>query len=155
MAGRFKRGEPWVVAQFALLGLILVTPHRGPVWPRALVWPARPLGLLAMVGGGWLTRRAFADLGESLTPLPRPKDGSVLVREGIYAEVRHPIYSGLLLIALGWATLMTSTTRLALAGALAALLSAKARREELWLEEQYADYAAYREEVPGLFPSLW
>lgn len=155
MSAQHDRGGWWVVGQFALLGLALVAPRRGPSWPRALTWPARVLGVAAIGGGVFLTRRAFSDLGASLSPFPKPKPDAELVREGIYAQVRHPIYGGLILVALGWATLTTNTTRLALAGALTAWLSAKARREEVWLLEQFPDYAAYREEVPGLLPSPW
>lgn len=155
MGEQNNRGGWWVAGQFVLLGLTLVAPRRGPVWPRALTWPARALGVAAIGGGFFLTGRAFSDLGASLSPFPKPKPDAELVREGIYAQVRHPIYGGLILAAAGWALLTTNMTRLALAGALTAWLRAKARREEVWLVERFPDYAAYREEVPGLLPSPW
>ena len=155
MAQAGGRGGEWVAAQFALVGLTLLAPRRGPRWPRRLGRAARPLGAAALGAGAWLMARGFADLGANLTPFPQPKDDSTLVREGIYGEARHPIYGGLILIACGWALLTTNTVRLALAGTLAVLLRAKARREEVWLDARYPAYPAYRDDVPAFFPRPW
>jgi protein-S-isoprenylcysteine O-methyltransferase Ste14 len=150
-----SRGGGWVIAQFVLFALVLIAPRRGPAWPRGVARLARILGLPVLAGGGWLLARAASDLGPNLTPFPKPKDDAELVREGVYATVRHPIYSAIALVSVGWALLSASTTRLAFAVGLVALFNAKATYEESWLLERYPDYAAYREEVPKLFPSLW
>lgn len=150
-----SRGEGWVVAQFALIALLLLAPRRGPVWPRRLAIISRLAGLPLLGGGGWLAARAFGNLGPNLTPLPRPKPGGHLVRDGVYGIVRHPIYSGLTLASLGLALLTASTSRLTVAAAIVAFFNAKADREERWLLDQYPGYAAYRDEVPKLWPSPW
>ncbi len=155
MNEKFARGEGWVAAQMIFSGLVLLAPRRGPRWPQALTWLTRPLGVAGLIGGLWVTKQAFADLGDNLTALPMPKADNHLVREGIYAEVRHPIYTGVIMVAFGWALATANTTRLVLATLFAALLKAKSQREEVWLEEKFPDYAAYREEVPGLLPSFW
>ncbi len=155
MRGDNERGGGWVIAQFALLALILVVPRRGPAWPRALTWPTRTLGLAALSGGVRLLARAGGDLGANLTPFPRPKPDAELVRDGVYGIVRHPIYSAFVLLAGGWALLTTNPPRLMLTAALVALLNAKAAREETWLLARFPDYAAYRAAVPKLFPRLW
>ena len=149
---RENRGEAWVIGQFLLLGLLLVVPRRGPAWPRWLVVLGRLVGLPLIGGGLALTGIAFGNLGPNLTALPKPKDDSTLVRDGLYKSVRHPIYCGMLLLAYGVVALTGSTSRLAVATALLALLDAKASREETWLLERYPDYAAYRREVPKLLP---
>ena len=150
-----SRGGGWVIAQFVLFALVLVAPRRGPAWPRGISRLARLAGLPLLIGGGWLLARASGDLGPNLTPFPKPKADAELVREGVYAIVRHPIYSAISLISAGWALLTTSTTRLACAAGLVVLFNAKAAYEESWLLARFPDYAAYREEVPKLFPSLW
>lgn len=149
---RGNRGEGWVIVQFVLLGLLLIMPRIGPAWPRWLLWAGRAAGLPLLLGGIGLIAAAFRDLGPNLTPLPKPKDDSRLVRDGLYGIVRHPIYAGVLLLAFGVGALTGSTSRLAVAAALLALLNAKANREEGWLLERYPEYAAYRREVPKLFP---
>lgn len=150
--GREGRGEGWVVGQFVLLGVLLVVPRAGGTWPGWLRWVGRVVGPPMVGGGVALVGAAFRDLGPSLTALPKPKDDSQLVREGLYGIVRHPIYGGLILFAYGVALLTGSTSRLAVATALFGWLNAKASREEGWLMERYPDYGAYREEVPKLLP---
>lgn len=149
------RGGAWVVAQFALLGAILCAPRRGPRWPLALARPARALGLASLVGGGGVLTLGFLNLGPNLTPLPKPKDDATLVQEGLYAYLRHPIYSGVLLLSLGWALLTANTTRLLLVALLARFFEAKADREEAWLLIKFPDYAAYRGRVRRFLPGLY
>ena len=149
------RGEGWVVAQFPLYGLAVRAPHLGPAWPRLLARCGRLAGLPLLAAGAYLVARGVLDLGASFTPLPKPKDDARLVREGAYRIVRHPIYAGLILAALGWALLTANTTRLALAGVVLLFFDAKARREEAWLLEKYPAYATYRREVRKLVPGLY
>lgn len=149
------RGEGWVAAQWALIGATLLAPRVGPPWPRALAWPARLLGLPLLVAGGATLARGIADLGSNLTPLPKPKDDATLVRNGLYRYVRHPIYSGFILLGFGWATLTANGTRILLATALAAFFDAKAGREETWLLEKFPEYACYRAEVKKLLPGVY
>ena len=149
------RGEGWVVAQFPLYGLAVRAPHLGPAWPRALALSGRLAGFPLLAAGAYLLARGLIDLGASFTPLPKPKDDARLVREGAYRIVRHPIYAGLIVAALGWALLTANTTRLALAAVVLLFFDAKARREEAWLMEKYPEYAAYRREVRKLLPGLY
>ncbi len=76
-------------------------------------------------------------------------------RSGAYGLVRHPMYGGVLLLALAWA--LVSSPLVLLPWALAAVfLDAKRRREEAWLLEANPDYAAYRTSVHGRFvPFVW
>lgn len=50
--------------------------------------------LLGLAGLGSLGRK-------NLSPFPHPKRGATLVEDGVYAMVRHPIYGGVSLGALG------------------------------------------------------
>ena len=150
--GREGGGEGWVIGQFVLLGVLLVVPRVGGRWLGRLSVAWGKGGVLVGGGGLIMAGAAFRDLGPSLTALPKPKEESTLVREGLYGIVRHPIYGGLILFAYGVALLTGSTSRLAVATALFGWLNAKASREERWLMERYPDYAAYRDEVPKLLP---
>ena len=89
-------------------------------------------------------------LGRSLTPFPRPRDDASLREGGAYAIVRHPMYGGVILAVAGWS--LAATPLGLVATALGALfLELKTRREEAWLVEQYAGYAAYRRRVRWKF----
>lgn len=94
-------------------------------------------------------------LGTALTPLPRPLEEARLVEHGLYRSLRHPIYVGLLLAALGWSLLFESPISLAASGALAVVLDLKARREEAWLLERYPGYADYRRRTRRFVPRLY
>ena len=124
--------------------------------PIGLVgWLRFLLGAVAIAVGGWLVLRGFTDLGDSLTPLPRPRTDGRLVEAGIYRRLRHPIYAGLICAGAGWSVLTASLPAGIVAVVLAVFLDAKARREEAWLLDRYDDYAAYRQRshrfVPGIY----
>ena len=112
-------------------------------------------GLAAIAAGGWLLLRGFVDLGESLTPMPRPRSDARLIESGVYRRLRHPIYAGLMLGGLGWAALTASLPAFLVGLLLALFLDAKARREEAWLLERYAGYADYRNRSKRFLPGIY
>ena len=92
----------------------------------------------------------------AVTPFPAPRAASGLQTSGIYRFVRHPMYGGGILIALGWSTIFASVAGVVLTILLAAFAALKAGREELWLEGRFAEYEAYRRRTPRRFlPFLW
>jgi protein-S-isoprenylcysteine O-methyltransferase Ste14 len=99
-----------------------------------------------------LAVRGVRDLRDALTPLPYPRDGAELVETGVYARVRHPIYGGLIMAAVGWGLVAASPISIVLAGVLFGFFQLKSRREEIWLTERYPGYPAYRERTRRLIP---
>ena len=154
-ARREGSGVGWVVAQVPLCGLALLAPRIGPRWPRGLARPSRVAGASLLAAGAFLVARGAVDLGPNLTPLPTPRGDATLVQDGVYGVVRHPIYDGVVLGALGWSLLTANTTRLLLAGALLAFFDAKARYEEARLLARFPEYARYREAVARLLPGIY
>jgi len=77
------------------------------------------------------------------------------VETGLYAWVRHPIYCGLILAALGWALFVQGWLTLVWAGLLLVFFDIKSRREEAWLMARFPGYAAYRQRVRKLIPYLY
>ena len=150
-----SRGEGWVAAQALLLLANGAATFLGPRLPPAVRVLARLLGLGAILGGSGLLLAGGWSLGRDLTPLPRPKAGARLVRSGPYQIVRHPIYSGLLIAAFGWALLHGRWLGLLAAASLVHFFDAKATREEAWLVERFPDYLAYRERVVKLLPGVY
>jgi protein-S-isoprenylcysteine O-methyltransferase Ste14 len=59
------------------------------------------VGIVAIVIGGGVAARGIWDLRSGLSPFPRPIAGAPLVESGAYRLIRHPIYSGLVLGAIG------------------------------------------------------
>ena len=147
------RGEGWVLVQGVLLVLVAVAGWSlGPDWSGPLRLAGAVVGMALITGGIVLALRGAVDLEGALTPLPRPRDDAELVETGVYAFVRHPIYGGLILGAFGWALVQASIITVALAVVLAAFLTVKSAREEAWLSQRYATYAAYRARTRRLIP---
>lgn len=149
------RGEGWVAIQVVLLLLLAAAGAFGPRWPDPMERPLLAAAFVVGVPGAVLFLGGALSLGDQLTPYPRPVEGGSLREGGVYGLVRHPIYGGVLLLALAW-TLATGWLALGPTVLLAVLLELKSRREELWLAEHHAGYAAYRERVRRRFlPWVW
>lgn len=149
------RGEGWVLLPVVFIVLVVVAGLLGPTWPRGRrIWP-EIAGVPFAVVGLLLSLGAGLRLGQQLTPFPKPAAGGSLKQGGVYGLVRHPMYGGALLLAFAW-SLVSSPLALAPSILVAALIYAKARREEAWLLEQYPDYEEYRRRVRRRFvPFVW
>jgi protein-S-isoprenylcysteine O-methyltransferase Ste14 len=144
------RGEGWFAVQLALIGAIVGLAFARVYWPESAADELTVVGIVAIVVGVALFVAGVVSLGPALTPFPRPSDRGGLVDRGVYRIVRHPLYGGVILIALGW-SLAESPLALAPTAVLAGFLDLKARREEAWLEERYADYRAYADRTRHRF----
>jgi protein-S-isoprenylcysteine O-methyltransferase Ste14 len=84
------------------------------------------------------------------THMPSVRD--TLVRHGLYARVRHPIYSGMMLVFVGLA-LLRPTATVVVACALGFLwMIVQAKLEELDLVQRLPAYREYMEQVPRFVP---
>ena len=142
-----------------LQAVVFVAVGFGPWLPLtvdAAVPPqARWLGQAIMLAGLLLALAAGLRLGRNLTPFPRPRPGGELVTAGVYAFARHPIYGGVLLVAIGWSVFQSSVATLAAAGLLWLLFEAKSRYEERVLVEAYPDYPGYAAATRRFVPFVY
>jgi protein-S-isoprenylcysteine O-methyltransferase Ste14 len=152
------RGEWYVVIQFALFALVVFGPKRVgamPAWSAPWSTIGVVLGLLLGLLGGLLALVGVVSLGRNLTAVPHPKDDAHLVQTGAYRFVRHPIYSGIILGAFGWAFLVNGTLTFLYAFILFLFFDIKSRREEQWLRQKYPGYETYQKQVKKLIPFLY
>lgn len=78
--------------------------------------------------------------------------GHQLVTNGPFAFVRHPMYAGLILAAIGSLLIYPTWTTL-LFTCFSPLITVRARREEAALTEEFGDeWREYCKRVPGFFP---
>jgi protein-S-isoprenylcysteine O-methyltransferase Ste14 len=151
--GFMERGGGWVLGQFVLMTAIVAV---GGGYPGsgAQTWTAG-LGVTLIGLGGVVGIMGALHLGKNRTAFPKPLKEGELIETGIYGWIRHPLYTSLILLGLGWSLSRWS----ALAGlatlGLAGFLDAKARREELWLERVYPGYGQYRKRVRRFVPGLY
>lgn len=146
------RGEGWVAIQGLVLAMTAAAGFVGPSWTGAIRVATSIVSVVLIGGGLVLAIKGARDLRDALTPLPYPRAGVELVETGVYALVRHPIYGGLVLAAVGWGLLMASPAALVASAFVLGFFELKSRREEAWLEGRFAGYAAYRARTRRLIP---
>ncbi len=141
----------WVAVQavlFVVYGYALIaTPS--PDWGAA-----RWFGALLILGGATLALPALIAHGRKLTPLPEPNRALGLKTMGVYAHIRHPMYTGLLLFTFGLAILFQKPWGIVLSVVLTVFFNLKAREEERFLRQCYPDYIDYQR-TTGRFLPRW
>lgn len=153
-----SRGELFVLGQFVLIGLLIFGPRTLPAFPG---WSGpgqtagRYCGAFLLAAGTLLSLAGCLNLGKNLTPLITPRAHGVLLEQGAYRLVRHPVYSGLLQMAWGWALWTGGWLTLSYALALSILLDRKSRREEQILLATFPGYAVYSRRVRRLIPFIY
>ncbi|MGP4022587.1 methyltransferase family protein [Actinomadura sp. 3N407] len=73
----------------------------------------------------------------------------------MFSVIRHPIYTGLTVFLLGWGLAWSSPATVVGALILFVFFDFKARREERWLEAQFAGYATYKRQAKKLVPFIY
>jgi protein-S-isoprenylcysteine O-methyltransferase Ste14 len=143
----------------------------------ALPWFAafRDAGLLAVPeaarGGGWLvlrfaaalaavallvaTIRCWRRMGRHWKMAVTPGEKQVLITDGPFARVRHPIYGYQILLMLASLGVVPTLPMLAIALVHVVLMATKARNEERFLRGVHGrDYEAYAARTGRFFPRL-
>jgi protein-S-isoprenylcysteine O-methyltransferase Ste14 len=156
---REDRGNRWVLAAFAVLGLLGAYL---PAWTdRMGAWTldgdtVRWLGVVLFALGGALRLWPVFVLGRRFSGLVAIQPGHTLVTTGVYGVIRNPSYLGLLVGALGWGLAFRSAVGVVLALLNLLPLVARIRAEERLLADQFgAEYEAYRHRTWRLVPGLY
>ena len=87
------------------------------------------------------------DLGKSLSPMPRPKENSKLITNGIYSFFRHPMYYSLIIISFSFFIKSLTIYNLILSILLTFIISNKIKIEEEYLTKKFHNYTSYKNEV--------
>lgn len=135
-----------------VLFVLFVIPAPSYTLHLPLFWQYTALGIAAI--GLGVVVLAIVQLNKNLTPFPTPVESGTLIQSGLYKYIRHPIYSGIILAALGVGVYLGSTWKLSIGVALWVLFYFKSRYEETLLLRQYPDYEAYRKRTSRFFPFL-
>jgi protein-S-isoprenylcysteine O-methyltransferase Ste14 len=143
---------------FVVAGLTLILSPLGDVLgaaPRRFAAVREIVGIGLTVAGLGFAVWARVWLGRYWSSAIVLKQDHALVTGGPYRLVRHPIYSGVSLAAVG--SLIAMATPAAVCGfaVFAATYFAKIRREERWLRRFFgAEYDAYAARVAAIVPGI-
>ncbi len=140
-----------MAVQVVLLALVFFLPS-GTAWDVST--GVQTLALVLNIAGLLLLGLGALGLGRSLTPTPVPLEAGELKTSGLYSRMRHPIYSGVMLLAIGTAAGSGSLFRALATLALIAFFNLKARWEEERLMKKFGhDYQAYASRVNRFLPT--
>jgi protein-S-isoprenylcysteine O-methyltransferase Ste14 len=115
------------------------------------------LGLLLAVAGWWIITLAFRENAFAAAIVtPQEQRGQIVVDTGVYGIVRHPLYSGVILLLIGIPLWLESYAATAVSVVPIALIVLRILVEEAFLRRRISGYAAYSERVERrLIPLIW
>jgi protein-S-isoprenylcysteine O-methyltransferase Ste14 len=113
-------------------------------------------GCLFALAGAALVLRSRAELGPAWSLVPKADQGTGLVTTGPYRLIRHPIYLGLALLALGEALALANWPAfLIVLFGIVPTFAWRARMEERLLSRTFGDrYELYRQRTKMIMPYL-
>jgi protein-S-isoprenylcysteine O-methyltransferase Ste14 len=150
------RGEGWIGIQTLGIVAVLLGGYVVPTeWTGLLRVVAFAAGAALAVAGVTLFAWGSWTLGRLFSIWLAPRPAGHVVTTGPYRFVRHPVCSGQVLFAFGYALMRGSLPAVALALLYLAVVFLKVTREEAWLRATYPDYAAFAARtrhrlIPGL-----
>jgi protein-S-isoprenylcysteine O-methyltransferase Ste14 len=128
------------IAYLILTGRLLVAP--------SLIW-------IELAGIAVMLWAVFTVRPRHVNPFPDLHRNARLITAGPYRFVRHPMYSGLGLIATAWLLDHLTFGRIIAGLILLADLLAKAAYEESLLRQRFPEYAAYQRRTKRMIPFVY
>ncbi|MGH8062306.1 MAG: methyltransferase family protein [Pseudoxanthomonas sp.] len=112
-------------------------------------------GLVLCIAGAFLACWSRYLLGRNWSGTVQLKQDHELIERGPYQWVRHPIYSGLLLLFLGNAIMVGDWRGLLAVAIVFVSFWRKLKLEERWLSQHFGEtYRAYMQRTKALIPAL-
>ncbi len=121
-------------------------------WSMKLGLTIQKIGFVVAVFGGIIITLALLQLNKNLSPFPTPKNNATLLESGLYKYSRHPIYTGIILLVIGFSVYHNSGYKLLISLLLVILFYLKSVYEEERLEQTFPDYKNYKTRTGRFFP---
>ena len=107
----------------------------------------RYLGNLIIMISSFVMLISIKELGNNLSPFPKPIKNGNLITSGIYALMRHPMYYSLISISFGVFITKLSFYYLSLTICLVLVIKYKIILEEKHLNTKFKNYLLYKQKV--------
>lgn len=148
-----ERGGVWVLLQWLLMAGVLLAGPLGSGGDSGLV--AKLSGIALIVLGSAFGIAGAVTMGRARTIYPEPPEHSRLIRHGIFAVVRHPLYTSLIFLSFGWSLTWNSLAGHGVAVVMLFFLLAKSSNEERRLRKRFPDYDDYMKTTRRLIPWVY
>lgn len=112
-------------------------------------------GIFLFLLGGILLLISLLQLNKNLSPFPTPKVDGALIQTGLYKYIRHPIYTSILILFIGYSFYQNSIYKLAITLLLGVLFYFKSKYEEKQLAIKFPEYLAYKNRTGRFFPKFF
>lgn len=151
-----------IVRFLVLMGIIFIplvyvlfprlnfTNHSLPIW-------AIGLGTAILALSLWLFWRSHHDLGKNWSSTLQIREGHTLTTNGVYQNIRHPMYTSVLLLCIAQALLVPNWIA-GLSGLITFSIAYATRvnqEEQMLLNRFGSEYEAYRQRTKRLVPYLF
>jgi len=110
--------------------------------------------LVITIFGVLILLLALLQLNTNLSPFPTPKSNSQLIQTGLYKYIRHPIYTGILVMLFGYGFYVNSAFKIVITLILLILFFFKSSYEEERLLSKYHNYIEYRKKTGRFSPKI-
>lgn len=150
-----SQAQRLVTLQFILFALLaaayLLLPNGQVSWARIIGIILTAAGLITVM----VAILTYSLVNRNMVNVsPEPNANNKLVQTGIYAYVRHPIYTGVMLTAVGTSVAHGHVVGLIIAVILCLFFFYKSTFEEKLLMQAYPEYTAYRQRAGRFLPRL-
>jgi len=108
--------------------------------------------LISMTGGLLALWVLYHNRPGNFDIYPEPRKATQLITTGPYQWVRHPMYSSLLLLMLGISLYSYQFSNALAFSVLMLVVYGKARLEEQYLQQQFAEYKTYQQHTKRFIP---
>lgn len=145
------------IISVALLLISLNTYHQVLfVFPTKLYLWTFIIGVIVFSTGGYLRVRAKSDLKGHFSHSLKIDENHKLITSGLYRKMRHPAYTGTLLILLGTSLIFNSWFGIILIALLSPLGIKRIENEEQMMISRFGDeYKAYMNRVKRIIPHVY
>jgi protein-S-isoprenylcysteine O-methyltransferase Ste14 len=98
---------------------------------------------------------SYRALGKNFRVYAVPKQSGTLITSGVYSKVRHPMYTGAILMMGGWVLMFGSLWSVPLWLAFSLLYVVKSIKEERILAAHFPEYGKYRKKTWKFLPFIY
>jgi protein-S-isoprenylcysteine O-methyltransferase Ste14 len=146
----------FAVAFCGFIGFIPLDVFRFHLFPKPGILVSS-LGLILFLAGWWMISVAFKENAFAAPVVKHQRErNQTVVDRGVYGIVRHPMYAGFVLLAVGMPLWLESYAAALLGAVPIAILAVRILVEERFLKRELTGYETYTKKVRyRLIPGLW